>query len=180
MKQPLIALALISAFAGYSAAHAGEIDLTITGFADNTGAARIVLMKDESGYRGVEKPTLIAHAQIVDGVATWRADVPSGIYSIIAHHDMNADDALDRPLLGLPLEPYGYSNGAWTSFGLPAFEETAFRVGDGVARQRLRLRFNAFVSAGQVLLFGIPAFLAVFGALAITRRVKRARRFQQV
>lgn len=151
-------------------AAAGEIDLTMTGFASDEGMARIVLMEGIEGYTSARPVTLTASVPIEDGTARWTADVPPGTYAIIAHHDRDANDELDRPLFQLPLEPYGYSNGAWTSIGLPAFDEVAFEVGDGVFPQRIPMRLNAFVTLVQIVAAGAVALAALFTFVAIRRR----------
>jgi uncharacterized protein (DUF2141 family) len=38
--------------------------------------------------------------------------VPPGTYAIAVFQDINGNRRLDRTPLGLPLEPYGFSNGA--------------------------------------------------------------------
>lgn len=172
MKHTLTVLAF--AFGGLaSAVSGGEIDLRIGGFSADEGVARIVLMEGIEGYTSQRPVTLTASVPIVDGQAHWRADLPNGTYAIIAHHDRNANDELDRPVFELPLEPYGYSNGAWTSLGLPTFQEVAFDIGDGVTRQSIRLRTNAFFTFVQVAAAAIAAMAALFGALALYRRSQR-------
>ena len=96
--------------------------------------------------------------------------MPPGTYAIIAHHDENENDELDRPVFELPLEPYGYSNGAWTSLGLPSFKEVAFEVGEGVAQQGIQMRTNAFVSLAQIAAAFSAALATLFAFIAIRRR----------
>ncbi len=40
------------------------------------------------------------------------SDVPPGTYAVAVFQDMNGNGRLDRTPLGLPLEPYGFSNDA--------------------------------------------------------------------
>jgi uncharacterized protein (DUF2141 family) len=127
-------------------------------------------MQGIEGYTSVRPVTLTAAVPISNGTARWRADVPPGTYALIAHHDRNANGALDRPLLGLPLEPYGYSNGAWTSLGLPAYDAVAFDVGKGTAPQRIRLRMNGFVTLAQILVSSTVALGALLALVAVRRR----------
>lgn len=169
MQSAIRTLMLAVGLASTDAA-AGEIDLTMTGFASDEGMARIVLMEDIEGYTSAKPVTLTASVPIEDGTAHWSADVPPGTYAIIAHHDRDANDELDRPVFQLPLEPYGYSNGAWTSVGLPTFEEVAFEVGGGVAPQRIPMRLNAFVTLAQIMAAGAVALAALFALVAIRRR----------
>lgn len=53
-----------------------------------------------------------------------------GRYAVIAFHDANADGRLDKNLLGVPTESYGFSNGAAGFLGPPDFEAAAFAVAE--------------------------------------------------
>ncbi len=169
MQSAVRTLMLAAGLASTEAA-AGEIDLTMTGFASDRGMARVVLMEGIEGYTSAKPVTLTASVPIENGTARWTADVPPGTYAIIAHHDRDANDDLDRPVFQLPLEPYGYSNGAWTSMGLPAFNDVAFEVGAGVAPQRIHMRMNAFVMLAQLIAAGASALAALFAFVTFRRR----------
>lgn len=47
-------------------------------------------------------------------------------YAVIVSHDLNANGKLDRNLLGIPSEPYGFSNNPSTRFGPPGFDKASF------------------------------------------------------
>lgn len=47
-------------------------------------------------------------------------------YAIIVYHDLNANGKLDRNILGIPSEPYGFSNNPSTRFGPPSFDKANF------------------------------------------------------
>jgi len=100
------------------------------------------------------------------------APVSLGDYALIVHHDANTNDALDRPYFNLPLEPYGYSNGAWTSFGLPSWPDVRFTVSEHRTKQTVTLRTNAFVVAGKVSVIGIP--LLLIGVVVVLWRRRRS------
>ena len=171
MKHTLSVATLIAGLMTMTAATAGQIDLQVTGFTTDAGTARILLFKGEAGYRGEIEAERVVSVAIRDGKATWRAeDLSEGAYSIIAHHDTNANDDLDRPYFSLPLEPYGYSNGAWTSAGLPDWPEVAFDVGAAPVQQSIHIRMNAFAALAQMALIGVPSLLVIFGGLALFRR----------
>lgn len=57
---------------------------------------------------------------------TAKADIylPEGKYGIIAFHDTNGNEKLDTNFLGVPEEPYGFSNNARGLVSKPDFEET--------------------------------------------------------
>lgn len=46
-------------------------------------------------------------------------------YAVSVYQDFNENDILDRNWLGLPAEPYGFSNNPSTTFGPPSFSKAA-------------------------------------------------------
>ena len=50
-------------------------------------------------------------------------------FAIGAHHDRNTNEKLDKNALGMPIEPYGFSNNPKRGFGPPSYEEVAVKVG---------------------------------------------------
>jgi uncharacterized protein (DUF2141 family)/uncharacterized membrane protein len=128
------------------------LTIVIEGFRSDAGQARIVLFQSRAGYYGETPAYRIAHAPIRDRRATWDAgDLPAGTYAAIVHHDKNANDALDRPLFSLPLEPYGFSNNAFRMFGIPDFETVMFGVGDRPVKQSISIRYNPLAAPIVVL-----------------------------
>lgn len=64
-------------------------------------------------------------------------DVPEGAYAIAAFQDVNGNSILDRDPRGLPLEPYGFSNGTGRT-APPSFEAARITVrGSTLTRVRL-------------------------------------------
>jgi uncharacterized protein (DUF2141 family) len=55
-------------------------------------------------------------------------NLPSGSYAVSAYHDLDANGRLNSNLLGLPSEPYGFSNNARGTLGPPSFQAAAFVV----------------------------------------------------
>ncbi|MCS6974696.1 MAG: DUF2141 domain-containing protein [Cyclobacteriaceae bacterium] len=62
-------------------------------------------------------------------------DLPSGEYAFSIFHDINDNGELDTNLLGIPKEPWGFSNNARGTFGPPDFEAASFRVSEKVVLQ---------------------------------------------
>ncbi len=58
----------------------------------------------------------------------------------MAFHDVDSDGRLDTLPIGLPTEPYGFSNNARGTFGPPAWRQATFGLTTGGARQVIRLR----------------------------------------
>jgi uncharacterized protein (DUF2141 family) len=57
-------------------------------------------------------------------------DLAPGQYAATAFHDLDGNGKLTANFMGLPTEPYGFSNNARGSFGPPAFKDAAITVGD--------------------------------------------------
>ena len=55
-------------------------------------------------------------------------DLPQGFYSFSYYHDVNNNGKLDTNLVGIPKEPYGFSNGEKGRFGPPSFEDSKFKI----------------------------------------------------
>jgi len=67
-------------------------------------------------------------------------DVPPGTWAVLAYQDDNGNNELDRNLIGIPKEAYGFSRDARGKFGPPSFEDAAIEVGETPATASVRLR----------------------------------------
>lgn len=52
--------------------------------------------------------------------------LPKGKYAITLFHDINDNNELNTNLIGIPKEPYGFSNNPRIVFGPPGFKQTSF------------------------------------------------------
>ena len=50
-------------------------------------------------------------------------DVPKGDYAISIYHDVNADKECNMNFIGIPKEPYGFSNNFRPKFAKPTFND---------------------------------------------------------
>ena len=64
-----------------------------------------------------------------------------GDYAVAVYHDENDDHDFNRNAVGLPVEGYGFSNDAPTTFGLPDFDRVRFTLPPGGSRIAVRLRY---------------------------------------
>ena len=66
-------------------------------------------------------------------------DLPKGEYAIMLYHDKNSDANLNQSLIGIPKEPFGFSNNLKPKFAKPTFEEAKFILAeDRVIHIKLR------------------------------------------
>jgi uncharacterized protein (DUF2141 family) len=54
--------------------------------------------------------------------------LPPGRYAVAAFHDENVSGSVDTNFLGIPIEGYGFSNGAYVFLGPPSFEAAAVNL----------------------------------------------------
>ena len=66
-------------------------------------------------------------------------ELPAGTYAISCFHDVNGNGKLDTNFLGIPTEPYGFSNNARPKFRAPNWEEAKFDWQPGAEMLRIRL-----------------------------------------
>ena len=66
--------------------------------------------------------------------------IPPGIYAIETFQDVNANNKMDTSWLGLPQEPFGFSQDAKPFLSKPSFGEVKFIVGPGENSQIIHLQ----------------------------------------
>jgi uncharacterized protein (DUF2141 family) len=55
-------------------------------------------------------------------------NLPEGEYALAIYQDANRNKILDKNLLGIPTEIYGFSNNARRNFSAPSFQEAKFKL----------------------------------------------------
>src|ERR1700761_6595855 len=78
-----------------------------------------------------------------------RGGVPPGVYAIETYQDVNCNDKMDPTGLGLPLEPYGFSNDAHPVLSKPRFSKVKFTLHAGEQSQILHLQNGVAVVASK-------------------------------
>jgi len=124
----LVAMPLICLFTSFSTGIKQNLKVTVKKLKSNTGVVLISLFKEGVGYPdepakawGKEK------AYIVDKSATIIfKSVPPGNYAIAILHDENSNQKMDKNILGIPKEGYGFSNNATGTFGPPSIRKASF------------------------------------------------------
>ncbi len=59
------------------------------------------------------------------------SNIPPGVYGVKCYQDVNRNGKFDQDWIGLPLEPYGFSNDARPILSEPGFNRTKFAVSSG-------------------------------------------------
>jgi uncharacterized protein (DUF2141 family) len=99
----------------------------------------LVALYDEASWG--ETAVALGRAPVTGEVVAVEVRAPgTGRYAVRLFHDIDGDNELDANLLGIPTEPFGFSNDAPLRFGPPAFADAAFDVSAEGARQSITLR----------------------------------------
>lgn len=140
MKNLLAALALALPFAGWAA----DVSLEVEGLDKSRleGAQLMVAVFTEAGS-WLRQPAVglrFALTQAREGrITVLLKGLPEGPLAISLFQDTNANGKLDSNALGIPREPYGFSNNATGNFGPPKFEQALVTPVAGVP---LRITLN--------------------------------------
>lgn len=118
---------------------AGELRVDIDGLRAPKGAVliglydsaqsfdRAIELAGQSGYRN--DPQRVAGAALrVDGgtkASIAFGSLAPGQYAVIVFHDEDGDGRLNKNVLGMPTEPYGFSNAARGFLSAPSFKDAA-------------------------------------------------------
>ena len=107
-----------------------ELTLTINNIKNIEGTLEIGLFNDgehflESGhaFRSVSVEVKSNSETIVI------KDLPQGTYAISLYHDENSNGICDRNFVGIPKEPYAFSNNFRPKFSKPTFADCKFDLG---------------------------------------------------
>jgi uncharacterized protein (DUF2141 family) len=129
-----VSAALFLSLMAVGPAIAGDLTIEITGIAPGKGQIYIALYDRPETFptAGQQRTGRILDASEQRMVAHFE-DLPPGEYAAVAFQDTNGNGKLDKNFLGIPKEPYGFSNGAKASPGAPKFSTAAVTLSPDAA-----------------------------------------------
>ena len=104
------------------------------------GSVKVALCPSEEAFSTDKGCRLLQTKAQGEVVRLLAKDLPEGTYAIKAFHDVNDNGVLDTNWMGIPKEPYGFSNDAMGTMGPPKFDQASFVVRKGSSLTRLRMR----------------------------------------
>ncbi len=107
--------------------YAADLTVEIKGLTSANGKVLIALYDKADSWmkQGLKMGRTDAQK---DGVTYEFKDLPMGEYALSIHHDENDNGKFDTNLVGMPIEPYGFSNDAMGNSGPPTFEQAKFKL----------------------------------------------------
>jgi uncharacterized protein (DUF2141 family) len=107
------------------------IILKVTGFRSERGQVQIAVFNAPEKWP--KDPAYSSTIDVNSPTVTWKInDVPFGDYAVAVFHDENRNGKMDKNLLGIPVEAYGFSNNQRVTFGPPKWETVKFSVRSSV------------------------------------------------
>lgn len=101
------------------------LDISITKF--NKGRILIALYESEESY--MKESYKSADVLVKNNKAKFIFhSIKKGVYAFSFFHDLNNNKKLDTNFLGIPKEPYGFSNNKKGRFGPPKFSEASLKI----------------------------------------------------
>ena len=140
MTSPLLAQTMPYATQSTTPAPSGHtLSVQLQGARARTGSIMITVC-DEAGFDG-------------QGSCNWRKivpintigrpivfeNIPTGSYGVKLFHDVNGNNRLDTNAMGIPREPYAFSNNARGNFGPAKFKDAGFTIDKATA---ISIRIN--------------------------------------
>ena len=116
---------------------AGAIEVHVTNISNAKGQIRVAVCDQERFLKQCVH-TATAPAQAGETVLKV-SGVPAGTWAVLAYHDENGNAELDRNMIGIPKEDYGFSRDASSRFGPPKFADAAITVEDGDMAVKIKL-----------------------------------------
>lgn len=119
-------------------AEAADLTIEVSGVAEAKGDVFVSLFNKAEGWMRKGVAAGMAKAEI-GSVKVSFPNLPEGDYAASVIHDVNGNKKLDANAIGMPIEPYGFSNDAAGNFGPPTYEQAKFKLGPDATSIKIKL-----------------------------------------
>ena len=101
-----------------------DLTITVTNVKAQKGSVEIGVFNDQKTFiiKGKEYKT-DSKTVADDKVVFVLKDLPKGEYAVSIYHDVNSDKECNMNFMGIPKEPYGFSNNFRPKFSKPTFND---------------------------------------------------------
>ncbi|MEZ4900474.1 MAG: DUF2141 domain-containing protein [Spirosomataceae bacterium] len=107
-----------------------SLTIEITNIKYPKGTLRLGVFRAENTFGSTYTKPDFGQMVTVNGSETLRTVIklPPGQYAMALYHDINDNLKLDKNMVGIPKEPFGFSNNYRPVFSGPKFEDCIFEV----------------------------------------------------
>ena len=130
MKKNIVLTLIVILFYSHVSAHPVDASIDIKGIRSPNGTLFIGWYNSSHGFTKPEKALYRRKMTVgeLDNVVVSFENIPAGTYAISVFYDLNNNGQLDKNFLGIPKEPYGFSNNIRHQTRAATFEECAFQL----------------------------------------------------
>ncbi len=134
---------------GEAATHSASgctLRIHVDGLRNSNGNIGTILFKSPDGWPE-DKSKAFRHGPApIDagqrqGTAVWK-DIPPGNYAVAAIHDENSNAKLDKNLIGIPKEGFGFANNPRVGWSAPPFSAAVVHVGCPVTEIAIHIQYK--------------------------------------
>jgi uncharacterized protein (DUF2141 family) len=139
--------ARLAAQSGASSIESGcTLRIHVDGLRNSTGVVGSVVFKSADGWpEDPKKAFRRGPTPIIPGdrqaTVVWD-HLPPGDYGVAAIHDENRNAKLDRNLIGIPKEGFGFANNPHVGLSAPAFPAAVVHVGCPATETTIHLQYR--------------------------------------
>ena len=135
----LIGACLLAAAIGVQAQAVAEtLTIVIEDIRDASGTMQVQVLGGQAQFEGEGAVAQFLEPAVEGSLTLTAENLPPGEYAIRVTHDVNGNDNLDANFVGMPTEPYAFSNNAKGRFGPAKWEDARFAL-EGDVTQVIRL-----------------------------------------
>lgn len=119
----------------------GTLCLQVHGLKKIEGNIGILVFNREGGFP-MTKEHAVLNKKVKVNALTLEIDLedlPYGKYAIAIVHDINSNKVFDKNFLGIPTEPFGFSNNKSIFRGLPDFQEASIELNQKRIEAKIKL-----------------------------------------
>ena len=121
------------------------LTVQIENIVPESGTVYLALYESAAAYKVSEsglpfKIGSLPAQQLDTDVFQW-TDVPAGEYGVALYQDINNSEYIDKSRLGIPKEPYAFSNNPRAKWRKPKFSEIAFTIDEAPPTIVVQLQF---------------------------------------
>ncbi len=116
---------------------AAELEVIVEGLQPTTGVVHVALFSEAAAAGYPYEDAVMAtrtHPAGTDMVTVDFIDLEPGTYALAVLHDSDGNGKMTMNFLGLPLEGYGFSNGATGFLGPPSFKSARVTIAPNTVR----------------------------------------------
>lgn len=109
-----------------------KLTIRVVDAKNSRGQIAIAIFKGPTGFPGNKTKALRTVQVAIDPKSLCAQvtvpDLPHADYGVAIFHDENMNGQLDKNMLGIPKEGYGFSNISKKSMGAPKFDDAKFQL----------------------------------------------------